>query len=406
MLVKSNGKPAGKEVVNTMQERHLHIVCFDVPYPADYGGVYDLYYKIRALHTAGIKLHLHCFAYGRAQQPALEQFCEEIHYYARESYFKSVSTTLPYIVASRGNQQLLANLQKDNYPILMEGIHCTYFLHTGDLPGSRCFVRLPNVEHLYYHRLAETTTHLPKKWYYRRESKLLKAYEASLANKATFWTISQKDLNVFQHELGYHSVDNLPLYLPDYTPEWNGEKGCFCLYHGNLEVDENEHAAIWLLENVFNDIEIPFVIAGKNPSQKLQKLAHAQMHTCIVANPGEREMNELIKKAQVNVLPSFNETGVKLKLINALYLGRHCLVNTSGAEGSGLEHCCTIADSLAAMRKALVELYEKPYTYYTHELRMEKMRAQYCNERNARQMIGWIFEGEPTYPGYTQHAGK
>lgn len=389
-----------------MQARHLHIVCFDVPYPADYGGVFDLYYKIQVLHKAGIQIHLHCFEYGRGPQAELEKYCTEVHYYSKEGYFKSVTATLPYIVISRSNPQLLENLKKDNYPILMEGIHCTYFLHTGDLPGNRCFVRLPGVEYLYYQRLAETTTLLPRKWYYKRESKLLREYEASLANKATFWTISQKDLEVFQHELGYKSVDNLPLYLPDYTPEWNGEKGCFCLYHGNLEAEENEYAATWLLENVFNNIEIPFVIAGRNPSKKLEKLAHAKMHTCIVSNPGEREMNELIKKAQVNILPSFSETGVKLKLLNALYQGRHCLVNSSSVEGSGLEHCCTIADSCSTMRQAVQQMYDKPYTYYTHELRMEKMKSLYNNERNAQQMIGWIFEGEPTYPGYTQTASK
>ena len=52
-----------------MEERHLHIICLDVPYPVDYGGVFDLFYKIKTLHELGIKIHLHCFEYGRGQQP-------------------------------------------------------------------------------------------------------------------------------------------------------------------------------------------------------------------------------------------------------------------------------------------------------------------------------------------------
>lgn len=389
-----------------MTEKHLNIVCYDVPYPVDYGGVFDLFYKIKTLSAAGVRIHLHCFEYGRGRQPELEKYCVEVNYYERLSPFKSISATLPYIVASRANEQLLANLKKNNYPILMEGMHCTYFAHSGELPKERCFVRLPNVEYKYYNKLAETASSLPKKWYYQRESKLLYNYEKGLAGKADFWTISQNDCDVFVNDLGYKKIDNLPLYLPDYNPVWKGEKGNFCLYHGNLEVDENEFAAIWLLENVFNKVEIPFVIAGKNPSKKLEHLAHEQMHTCIVSNPGEKEMEDLIRKAQVNILPSFNNTGIKLKLINSLYLGRHCLLNSSAVDGSGLGDLCTIANTCHNMQEEVKRLYELPYSYYGFEQRMDVLKSTFDNGRNARQMMGWIFGGEPTYPGYHEHLGK
>lgn len=400
MLAKFTTKKIEQTIV-IMSEKHLHIISYDVPYPVDYGGVFDLYYKIKALSEAGVCIYLHCFEYGRGKQDELNRYCAEVNYYERGSIRQSLFNGVPYIVGSRANSHLLQRLLQDDYPILMEGMHCTYFLHSGDLPANRCFIRVPNVEYKYYEKLAETTQSFAKKMYYSRESKLLKAYEKNLANKATFWTISHKDLKVFTEELGYNNIDNLPLYLPEYAPVFNGEKGSFCLYHGNLAVPENEFAAVWLLENVFNKVEIPFVIAGKNPSKKLEKLAHNQMHTCLVANPGHREMEELIRKAQVNILPSFNETGIKLKLINALYYGRHCLANSSAVEGSGLSHCCTIADSLAEMQDSLWQLWEMPFTFYNWEMRIEALAGQFNNERNARQMIGWIFEGEPTYPGYT-----
>jgi len=382
-----------------MVEKHLHIVCYDVPYPTDYGGVYDIFYKIKSLYEEGVRIHLHCFEYGRGIQPELNKFCNEVIYYDRLPAFKCLTSNLPYIVCSRANQSLLDNLKKDNYPILMEGIHCTYYLHTGDLPGERCFVRLPNVEHLYYNKLAETTSSLPKKWYYKRESRLLFSYEKSLADKADFWTISQKDCVYFQINLGYSTIDNMSIYVPEYHPVWQSGKGTFCLYHGNLAVDENEYAAIWLLENIFSDLKIPFVIAGHNPSGRLEKLAHKQLHTCIVSNPGDKELEDLIRKAQVNILPSFNLTGIKLKLINSLYNGRHCLLNTSGVDGSGLEACCTIANTSAQMKQEVQRLFNLPYTIEAFDRRMKALKATFGNKRNARQMIGWIFEGKPTYPG-------
>ena len=41
----------------------LNIVSFDVPYPPDYGGAIDIYYKIATLNNLGIKIYLHCFQY-------------------------------------------------------------------------------------------------------------------------------------------------------------------------------------------------------------------------------------------------------------------------------------------------------------------------------------------------------
>ena len=46
-------------------EKHLHIVSFDVPWPANYGGVIDVFYKVKALSAKGIRIHLHAFEYGR-----------------------------------------------------------------------------------------------------------------------------------------------------------------------------------------------------------------------------------------------------------------------------------------------------------------------------------------------------
>ncbi|HMX05330.1 MAG TPA: hypothetical protein PKE14_11715, partial [Chitinophagales bacterium] len=66
-----------------MKSKHLHIISFNVPYPPDYGGVIDVFNKIKALHAEGIKIHLHCFEYGRNEAPELNAFCEHVYYYPR-----------------------------------------------------------------------------------------------------------------------------------------------------------------------------------------------------------------------------------------------------------------------------------------------------------------------------------
>ena len=96
----------------SLSEKRLHVVCLDVPYPANYGGASEMFNKVRALHAEGVSVILHCYDYGKGVQPALQRYASEVHYYQRGTGHKGVSMTLPYIVASRASTQLAANLCK------------------------------------------------------------------------------------------------------------------------------------------------------------------------------------------------------------------------------------------------------------------------------------------------------
>lgn len=371
-------------------DKHLHIVCLDIPYPVDYGGVVDLFYKIRSLHQTGVKIHLHCFTKNRTPQDELNKYCETVNYYQRKPNGKSFSFSLPLIVKSRISEELIRNLQKDNHPVLLEGIHCTYYLKSGQLKNRKIIVRLHNAEFAYYKELAKHEKNLFKKLYYINESRLLKKYEKDIAGKATFLAVSKQDVELYKQE--FNAIINyLPVFLPYTLAVGKEGKGCFCLYHGNLSINENEEAVIWLLQNVFSKLNLPFVIAGKNPSSKLQKLAHDHQHTCLVANPTDKEMQDMICKAHVHVLPSLNNTGIKLKLLNAIFNGRHCLVNKAGVEGSGLESFCHIAEDAESFKTKIEELYTQSFTEQEVQKRQGLLQAIYNNEANGRQLTAFLW---------------
>ena len=370
-----------------MAEKHLHIITHDVPWPADFGGVIDQFYKIKTLYQYGVKIHLHCFVNKRPPQDELKKYCETVSYYKRHTGIRHFSFSIPYIVSSRKNNELLKNLSKDNYPVLMEAIHSSYYLYAGELTNRIGLVRLHNAEFEYYHHLAMHEKNVFKKYYYNHESRLLKKYEKKLAGKVKIAALSVQDVEVYQHLFKANNIIHLPLFLPYLNATGKEGIGCFCLYHGNLSINENEEAAIWLLQNVFNDIKIPFVITGKNPSQKLEFLAHQQPHTCLVANPSDKELHDMIAKAQINILPSFNNTGIKLKLLNALYNGRHCLVNKAGVEGSGLNRLCAIAEDADDFKTAIQYLYAIPYTNEENEKRQLLLQQLYNNQKNADKLI-------------------
>ncbi|MEO6453297.1 MAG: glycosyltransferase family 4 protein [Ginsengibacter sp.] len=374
-----------------MVDKHLHIVCLDVPYPVDHGGIFDLFYKIVALYELNIKIHLHCFEYGRGHQVELNKYCAEVIYYKRKRSVSSFSLSLPYIVNSRRNAELLTNLLKDDHPVLMEGIHCTYFLSQNKLLNKKVFVRLHNVESEYYKQLANSTTSVFKKMYFLYESRLLKKYEQKISSKATFIAVTLKDKEIYEKEFHVTDVKYLPVFLPFNAVRTKQGRGSYCLYHGNLGIPENEKAVRWLLSNVFNTLSIPFVVAGKNPSERLRRLAHQNSNTCLVENPADDEMNELISKAHINILPSFNSTGIKIKLLNALFNGRHCIVNAAAVDGTGLESLCCIAKDSASFKININALYKRVFTNEDIKSRKQILLSKYDNEQNAGQLIQWIY---------------
>jgi glycosyltransferase involved in cell wall biosynthesis len=367
-------------------EKHLHIIALTVPYPVDYGGVFDLFYKLPALQNLGVKIHLHCFDYGRGEQPALIKYCASVHYYKRNKQFFS---SLPYIVISRKNDDLLRNLLKDDHPILMEGIHCTYLLNDTRFANRKCFVRLHNVEFEYYKGLHQTATSFLKKLYYKRESKLLYKYEKSIASKATFLSVTEKDADTYRREFDCRDINYLSLFLPEWKVSSAEGKGNYCLYQGDLSVDANEKAALWLMKDVFADNDMPLVIAGKNPSGKLMKLQHKK-NISLVANPSEVEMQDMIAKAHINILPSFTNTGIKLKLLNALYNGKHIVCNNATVEGTGFESLCHVAEDAKALKQIITELYQLNFTSSEIEARKTLLNSHFNNEKNAEQMVQWI----------------
>ncbi len=371
----------------------MHIISFTVPYPVDYGGVYDLFYKLPALWAAGVQIHLHCFDYGRGRQNELDKYCASVEYYPRSTGYKSFSAKLPYIVGSRKNESLLNNLLRDSHPILMEGIHSTALFNDDRFKNRKKFVRLHNVEYEYYKSLFTSAKTLATKIYYLRESSLLKKYEAFIARKATgLFAVTPRDRDVYHDKFGSTAVDYLPLFLP---PEWQSHgmdgMGTYCLYHGDLSIEMNEKAAAWLIKKIFNGLAMPLVITGKNPSVRLQKLAGEHQQICIVANPPEKMMQDMIAKAHINILPSFSNTGIKIKLLNALYNGRHCLVTPATVDGTGLEELCHITDTAESMKQRIEALYHQPFTEREMQDRAVVLTQMFSNERNAHALVGSIW---------------
>lgn len=344
-------------------QRHLHIVSFDIPYPANYGGVIDVFHKIRCLHEKGILITLHCFEYGdRKPSPELEKYCNKVYYYKRQTSLLNQFSTLPYNVVSRIDRELKERLMEDEYPILFEVLHTCYLLDDPDLKDRRKFFRHSNIEHEYFRELAKVETSFIKKIYLKMEARKLQRFEKQITHADCILAVSEQDLAYFKKTYPQTPSVYLPSFHPFDELQCKTGKGDYVLYHGNLSVPENHAAAVWLTDHVFSKITYRVVIAGLNPQASLISKLKAYKHIELKENCSGKEMQRLIADAQIHCLYTAQATGLKLKLLNVLYSGRFVLANTAMLAGTSLREACELCDSPQEYIRAIESLLRQDLT--------------------------------------------
>lgn len=378
-------------------EPHLHIVAFAVPYPPNFGGVIDVYYKLKELKKAGIKVHLHCFTYQNFQaNEALNELADTVFYYPRKGVFANLSS-LPYIVNSRKSDLLLNRLAETNSPIIFEGLHSCAYLDHPALRDKVKIYRESNIEHHYYNNLANAEKTWWKKIYYRFEAFKLERFEYILNNAQAIFTVSEEDYNYLRK---YPKPNHF--YIPSFHPNKDIEiervdpsKERFALYHGNLSVSENEEVANFLVEQLGNT-DIKLVIAGLNPPQKLIKKVAFYPNIQLISNPDDAKMLALIKEAHLNLMLTFQQSGLKLKLLNVLFNGKFILANSEMLHGTGLEDCCEILEQKEQLLQVCKEILNKDLDIEkAKSIRLFQINERYNNHDNIYRILAAIRSSTP-----------
>jgi hypothetical protein len=273
---------------------------------------------------------------------------------------------------------------RDSFPVLLEGLHTT-----GDMnrfaDGNRVIlVRTHNIEHRYYSLLSRSEKGLFRKIFLITESIKLAGYEKILTRADHVLAISKDETDYFNGK--FRNAHFIPPFhrFSEATPITG--KGSYILYHGNLGVAENSSIFLRLARELLRETSYRFIVAGKNPKPRFIKALAKYPRIELVPDPDDEKIAYLIRNAQVNLLVTEQSTGLKLKLLHALFAGRHCLVNTKMVKGTGLEQLCRIADTPMETIRLLDELMQVPFT--DKEVR-ERKRAlkDYSNRACAEKIL-------------------
>ena len=344
-----------------MKNKILHIISFDAPYPPNYGGVIDVLYKLKSFKELGYQIILHVYTTDLISIKKLNELCIKVYSYKRKKQWHKHFLLTPFVVVSRFDKEIINNLKKDDYPILFEGLHTTLPVLKEDFKNRRLYLRAHNIEHNYYRGLAKSDSNILNKIIFTIESYKLKIYERKILPQINVvLPISNYEYLYFKKVYDIQTI-LLPVFHQNTKPIELSVRGKYALYQGDLRVSDNKRVVAKLIK-MFKDIDYPLVIASNIEADEFIKLypniPSNIMHEKIRSNA---HLVSLFNDAHINTIFSYQNSGTKLKLINALYNSRFCLINDNMIDEESIKKVCDVENDLLKYKEKINKLISTNY---------------------------------------------
>ena len=241
-----------------------------------------------------------------------------------------------------------------------EMFHTAQFWRDTDLPSV---LSQQNVDSAIWRRLCGETTNPFYKLAYWTQQLAFQRYERVLSPKFDAVTCtSDIDAAVFQRYCAADTIEIIPngVDVTHYQPDFTSEAPAHLIYIGSMDWYPNEDAVAFFADEAFPRIQekvpgVQFSIVGGNPSARVQRLAE---RAGIVVTGRVPEIKPYFAEATVFVVPLRIGSGTRLKILEALAMGKAIVSTTVGAEGLDLKDGeeIFIADEPIAFADAVTRL--------------------------------------------------
>lgn len=235
----------------------------------------------------------------------------------------------------------------------------------GDVPAV---LNHHNIESHMLLRRAEKETNLFKKLYFRQEGTRLAAYERNVLNQFRLHLVcAELDGDRLAENVGPLPVQVIPngvdlaYFRP--APEGTIQRPDSMIFVGGLSWYPNSSAMRFFVKKVWPVLvehrpSIELKIIGRNPPADLTMAA--QRDTRIKVMGFVDDIRSSVAESMVYVCPIFDGGGTKLKMIDAMAMGKAIVAHPVAAEGLGLEHGRNVllGESPGEMAKLCLELFD------------------------------------------------
>jgi len=203
--------------------------------------------------------------------------------------------------------------------------------------------RSHNIEHEIWENLSSSNKNPLLKWYYKICSRRLKQYELSQEeNYDIILPISHTDMTKYQ-QLGFNSklmLSPVGIDIDKYKASRTVENTSVKLgYLGSLDWKPNIEGLNWFFNNIWHKVvkkyeKIEFHLAGRNPDKSLQNLPYEKL-----INHGEVEnAKTFLESLDIIVVPLLSGSGIRIKILESMAMGKVVLSTPKGFEGINIEH--------------------------------------------------------------------
>ena len=226
-------------------------------------------------------------------------------------------------------------------------------------------LRAHNVEHLIWERIAKGTSFFLKRAYIKHLAKTLKNYELNAISQVDgIAAITRKDAAFFRKYCATPTID-IPfgVYPEEFTPNYEiNEKPAF--YHiGSMNWMPNEEGIRWFIDDCMEAVvektpEFVFHLAGRHMPEWLRELKNP--HVDVIGEVPDAK--EFVANHDVAIVPLLSGSGIRIKIIESMAMGKTVITTQIGAEGILYDEDVNviIAENKAKMAEAIRRINENP----------------------------------------------
>ena len=230
---------------------------------------------------------------------------------------------------------------------------------------SKIVLRQHNVEHIIWKRMYLQNRFSPKGIYFYHLYKTLKNYELNIIDDVdAVLPITEKDAGFFR-EHTETKIQTIPfgIDIPKEKDAPEPENALF--YIGAMNWMPNIEGLRWFLKNVWPALslkfpKLKFYIAGREMPSWLLKLKSKN----IVVLGEVEDAEQFVRSKKIAVVPILSGSGIRVKIIESMSLGKAVVSTSTGAEGIDYENGKNIfiADTAEAFIQDISILYTQPET--------------------------------------------
>lgn len=240
-------------------------------------------------------------------------------------------------------RQLVKLLKENRYDIVqLEGLYlCPYIPVIRKHSDALIVYRAHNVEHEIWARTA-LMSHGIKKWYLRNLTKRIERFERNCLNTYDMLVpITARDESILEKlgNLKPSFVSSTGINMDEMKPDWNHRDPS--LFHiGSLDWSPNQEGLLWFLFNCWGTLrqsypKLEMHIAGRNaPEWLIRKFNRPG----VVFHGEIDDARAFMREHTVMVVPLLSGSGMRIKIIEGMALGKAIVSTTIGAEGLGVTH--------------------------------------------------------------------